>query len=148
MHKHLNEVSFSMTESPIVIGSDATLFEAHTTMIENDIRRLPVVADDQMLIGIITLSDILKTLPVRDPNDDKAEAEAERLMTHRYVHQVMTAEPLTIAPDDSIQDAAEMMLEYKVSGLPVVEGERVVGIITESDIFRLIVESWEEVASV
>ena len=55
---------------------------------------------------------------------------------------MITHDPVTVESDETIQDAAERMLEYQVSGLPVVEGRTPVGIITESDIFRLVVESW------
>ena len=54
----------------------------------------------------------------------------------------MSPDPVTVAPSDTIQEAAEQMLENQVSGLPVVEDGRVVGIVTESDIFRLVVTSW------
>lgn len=141
MNKHLSEVSYSMTENPVVVGPSTTLFEAHTKMLESDIRRLPVVASDGSLLGIITLNDILKTIPIRKDED---ETETELLLNNQYVYQVMTSDPLYVTPDDSIQDAAETMLDNKISGLPVVEGGRIIGIITESDIFRLIVESWEE----
>ncbi|MCX6043334.1 MAG: CBS domain-containing protein [Caldilinea sp.] len=57
---------------------------------------------------------------------------------------VMTYSPVTISPSATIQEAAERMLEHQVSGLPVVRGNQLVGILTESDIFRLVVESWAE----
>jgi CBS domain-containing protein len=65
-------------------------------------------------------------------------------MVTRAVRDVMTYDPITVDPEDTIQEAAERMLEYEVSGLPVISGNRPVGIITESDIFRLVVESWAE----
>jgi CBS domain-containing protein len=57
----------------------------------------------------------------------------------------MTADPLTIGPEATIGEAAQLMLDHKVSGLPVIEDDgRVVGIITESDIFRLVVREWNK----
>lgn len=56
----------------------------------------------------------------------------------------MTSDPITVAPEDTIQGVAELMLENQVSGLPVVQNDRVIGIVTESDIFKLIVASWSE----
>ena len=56
----------------------------------------------------------------------------------------MVADPVTVAPEDTIQDVAEQMLENQVSALPVVQNDRVIGIITESDIFKFIVASWSE----
>jgi acetoin utilization protein AcuB len=60
------------------------------------------------------------------------------------IREAMTWDPVTISPGHVLQAAAELMLEYQVSGLPVVEAGQVVGIITESDVFRAIVESWAE----
>ncbi|MCB0043656.1 MAG: CBS domain-containing protein, partial [Caldilinea sp.] len=72
------------------------------------------------------------------------DRETRLLAATRKVGEIMTWDPVTVDPEDTIQDAAERMLEYQVSGLPVVDGTRLVGIITESDIFRLVVESWSE----
>jgi acetoin utilization protein AcuB len=63
-------------------------------------------------------------------------------MSASKVRDVMTSDPVAIAPDDTIQEAAECMLENQVSGLPVVENDRLVGILTESDIFKLVVNWW------
>ena len=65
-------------------------------------------------------------------------------MSTYTVRDLMTYDPITIVPEDTIQEAAERMLEYKVSGLPVLQNGRVVGMVTESDIFKLFVESWSE----
>jgi acetoin utilization protein AcuB len=56
----------------------------------------------------------------------------------------MTPDPITVTPEETIQEVAEEMLENQVSALPVVQNERVVGIITESDIFKFIVSSWAQ----
>ena len=75
---------------------------------------------------------------------DEADDATRVLLTQHIVREVMTYSPMTINPSATIQEAAERMLEYQVSGLPVVRNGKVVGIITESDIFRLVVESWAE----
>lgn len=144
--RHMQEVRDLMTETPIVISPGASLYEARELMDDNDIRRLLVVDSYGDLVGMLTLSDIQRARPswlLRDMDDDQRMEEAEE----DTVRQAMTAEPLTITPDDSIQEAAERMLEYKISGLPVVDGTRPVGIVTESDIFRLIVESWSQLSA-
>jgi acetoin utilization protein AcuB len=128
-----------MTKNPVTITGDARLLDAYTTMKENGVRRLPVVKRNGELAGIVTLSDILQHVPFF-PDDPEIEAELP-LMT-MTVQEIMTWDPEVISPEDTIQDAAEVMLEAKISGLPVVEQDRVVGIITESDIFRLVIESW------
>ena len=76
---------------------------------------------------------------------DEGDRETRLMMTTRRVGDVMTYDPVTIQSEDTLQDAAERMLEYQVSGLPVLDGRRLVGIITESDIFRLVIEALAEV---
>lgn len=139
--RHLTEVQDWMRENPVTITPDATLAEAQELMAEHEVRRLPVVENGE-LVGIITYSDILRQIP---PLRDEEEVDhAAVLLSQRTVGEVMTYSPITINPSATIQEAAERMLEYQVSGLPVVRNNKVVGIITESDIFRLVVESWSE----
>jgi CBS domain-containing protein len=138
MKRYISQVQEVMTEKPIVISPGASLADAYALMFENEIRRLPVVAGDE-LVGIITLSDIQRTMP---PNLEDADVQTRLAIVARKVSDEMSNDPVTIAPDDTIQEAAARMLEYQVSGLPVVQDERVVGILTESDIFKLIVNGW------
>lgn len=141
MNRHEAEVRKWMTAPPIVVTAQTSLLDAYQYMNENDIRRVPVVSRDNMLVGILTMSDIQRTVPLFFQGGDLA---TDLLLNDQKVQQVMTQDPITIEPEDTIQDAAELMLEYQVSGLPVVENGRVVGVITESDIFRLVVKSWGE----
>jgi len=138
--RHLTEVQDWMRENPVTISPDATLTAAQELMSESEVRRLPVVERGE-LIGIITNSDILRQIPI---TADEADDDTRLLLTQRTVREVMTYSPLTINPSATLQEAAERMLEYQISGLPVVRNGKVVGIITESDIFRLVVESWAE----
>lgn len=139
MKKILQSIAKLMTSNPITIRPNTSLFEAYDQMTENDIRRLPVVGSDDTLIGIITLSDVQKAIPQQGSTGDR---EAELLLNRRHVSQVMTTDPLCVSPEDTIQDVAEIMLENQISGVPVIQGGKVIGIITESDIFRMIVETW------
>lgn len=145
MTRHKSEVRDWMTENLITISSDASLLDAFGLMTENDVRRLPVVANNE-LVGMITLSDIQRAVPLSDAAAQAdSETGREYLLNSHTVRSVMAADPISVEPQDTIQDAAEAMLEYQVSGLPVVLGTEVVGIVTESDIFRLVVESWSPV---
>ena len=137
--RHLTEVQDWMSENVIVVAPDASLADAYALMLENEVRRLPVV--DRELIGIITYSDILRHVPV---SVEEADEATRILLTQRTVREAMTYSPITISPSATIQEAAERMLEYQVSGLPAVRNGQAVGMITESDIFRLVVESWSE----
>ena len=144
MNRHEAEVRQWMTAPPVVVTAQTSLLDAYQYMNENDIRRLPVVTRDNMLVGILTMSDIQRTIPLFFQGTDLA---TDLLLNDQKVQQVMTQDPITIDPDDTIRDAAELMLEYQISGLPVVENGRVVGVITESDIFRLVVKSWGELVA-
>lgn len=86
------------------------------------VRRLPVL-DGEKLAGIVTLSDL--------------EARSK---TGAFVEDVMTRKVRTVAPGDTLEQAASMMIERQISGLPVVEKDRVLGILTESDVFRALCE--------
>lgn len=138
--KHKTLVQDFMTSDPVSIGADARLVEAYRLMAEKEVRRLPVISRDE-LVGIVTLSDLLRSIPRLLSEEDR---ETRLQMADKRVRDVMTWDPIRVYADDTIQDAAELMLESQISGLPVLEGTAVVGIITESDIFRLVVESWAE----
>lgn len=126
-----------MTPDPITAREDMSLMGAFDLMKRRNIRRLPVIAGDT-LVGIVTRSDIQQLIPCAE---DQMFA-----LAGRTVDEIMTRNPVTITPEQDIKDAAEEMIEHRVSGLPVVDGDRLVGIITESDIFRLVVNSWAEIS--
>jgi CBS domain-containing protein len=139
--RYLSEVQDWMSENPIVVNPDATLADAYALMMEHEVRRLPVAEHD--LVGIVTYSDILRNVQwTPDEADTATDTATGLLLSERKVRDVMTYDPVTINPSATIQEAAERMLEFQVSGLPVVRNGKVIGIITESDIFRLVVESW------
>ena len=140
--RHRMEVRDWMTADPVTIAPDAPLAGAYKLMEENEVRRLPVVNKSRELVGILTRSDLLQHVPFF-PNDEELEEELPYI--NLSVEEAMSFDPISIESTDTVQDAAELMLEAKVSGLPVRAGNRLVGIITESDIFRLVVAEWGEV---
>ncbi len=99
------------------------------------VRRAPVV-DRGRLVGIVSERRLLSILP-GTPEQMDTEAGAHGMDTP--VSRVMTTPVLTVAPNDHIEVAAKQMLDHKISGLPVVEHGAVVGIVTESDLFRALV---------
>jgi CBS domain-containing protein len=126
--------------SPVVMARpDLPLSKAHMLMKDHQIRRLPVV-DEGKLLGIITIGDVREA----SPSDATTLSiwELNYLWAQLTVEKVMTRHVRTVHPDDSMIDVAEVMLKHKISGLPVVdEAGLVVGMITESDIFRMLVTS-------
>jgi acetoin utilization protein AcuB len=131
-----------MTREVITITPDTPLKEAHDIMNEKGIRRLPVVAHGKLL-GMVTIGDIRGAEPSRASS--LSIWEVHHLLSKLKVSEIMTRNPATIRQTASIGEAAQIMLEKKFSGLPVVDQENhLVGIITESDIFRLVVKEWHK----
>ncbi len=141
---HKNQVRDWMTPNPITIDPKTTLPEAHKLMKECHIRRLPVV-DRGKLVGIVTLGDIREA----EPSDATALSifELNYLIAKLTVDRIMTRNPIVIPPEASMREAAQVMLEHKIGGLPVVENDKLVGIITESDIFRVLVQEQDTAPS-
>jgi CBS domain-containing protein len=132
-------VSDWMTKNVITTRRQTAIASAHQIMSEKNIRRLPVV-DDGKLVGIVTIGDVREA----SPSDATTLSiwELNYLWAQLTVEKIMTRNLLTVKPETPILDAAEIMLEHKVSGLPVVNDKgALVGIITESDIFRMLVRT-------
>lgn len=126
-----------MTSPVISTSPKEAISSAHQTMKEYGVRRLPVLEDDR-LVGIVTIGDVREA----SPSDATTLSiwELNYLWAQLTVEKIMTRKVLTVHPETPILDAAELMLNQKVSGLPVVDDQnRVVGMITESDIFRMLV---------
>lgn len=124
-----------MSTPPITVAPTATLSAAQWLMEWRKIRRLPVV-DNGNLVGMLTASELRAVQPLEATLN---HYEWRALLDRVTVAECMTTHPITIAPDASVIDAARLMLNCKVDALPVVEQDRLVGIITESDLFRLLI---------
>ena len=136
-----------MTQDVITVKPSTILPEAHQIMMDEEIRRLPVVDDKGILLGIITLGDVRGAQP--SPATSLSIWELNYLLSSLTVDKIMTPKPMTISADATIGAAARTMLEHRISGLPVVDKEgRLMGIITESDIFSMVViHEWSEAAA-
>lgn len=131
-----------MTPQVAVIAPETTLPDAHKLMQEYGIRRLPVVKDSKM-VGIVTLSDIREA----EPSDATSLSiwEMNYLLAKLTVKQIMSSPVITTAPEAQVGEAAKTMLDCKISALPVVDNAgRLVGIITESDVFRMLVSKLDK----
>ena len=109
-----------MSRDVITITPDVTLPEAHQLMTENDIRRLPVVKDGR-LVGIVTLGDVREAEP--SGATSLSIWELNYVISRLTVEKIMTPEPRVIVQDATIREASKMMLDYKISGLPVVDDD-------------------------
>jgi acetoin utilization protein AcuB/CBS domain-containing protein len=140
------EIRFWMRAPAVTINLAAPLSEALALMREHDVRRLPVVIDTGELRGIITQGDIRGADVLRAAGMDPFDiANALRQVK---VYEVMREDPLTVTPGTGLREAAMLMIENKIGGLPVVnDGNQVVGIITESDLFEALVQQLERTMS-
>ena len=133
------EIRFWMRAPAVTISVAAPLSEALALMREHDVRRLPATLDTGELRGIITQGDIRGADVLRVAGLDPVDiADALR---HVKIYEVMSQDPLTVTPETGLREAALLMIENKIGGLPVVDVEStVVGIITESDLFEALVQ--------
>jgi len=121
-----------MTTNVITVQPDDTLRTAQERMAACACRRLPVVDEDRRLVGIITDRDV--RLALNSPLVLRERWQDDMLVTQTTIEVCMTPDPITIAPDAPLADVVDVLLEHKISGLPVVEQERLVGIITVTDL--------------
>jgi CBS domain-containing protein len=128
-----------MTARPITLRPSDTMQQAEEIMDENKIRQLPVVKGTELL-GIVTDRDIRSFIGGRLLS---APDEREKAMS-TPVAAVMTTKPVTLAPDDGLEEAIELLIEEKFGGIPVVdEEEGLVGILTHVDVLRCFLERLE-----
>jgi acetoin utilization protein AcuB len=126
-----------MSSPVLTIEATTPVTTAHSIMKAEHIRRLPVIRK-RHLVGLVTLGDIREAMPSDATTLSVWELNA--LLDELAVEAIMSRDVVTIGPDDTIFKAAELMLAHKISGLPVVDQTgSLIGMLTESDIFRLII---------
>jgi acetoin utilization protein AcuB len=123
-----------MTTDPITVRRGISLAAARSMMYRGEIRRLLVVEADARLVGIITWGDVVEVWPSRF--GPLAPYEVRELMERVIVEEIMVRDPITIDPDATIAEAANVMFEHRIGALPVVEDQRLIGILTDSDILQ------------
>ena len=130
-----------MTSPAVTIRWDASVLEASVLMEESHIRRLPVVDEDGVLIGIISDGDVREALSIYSVTNPYAPDQDEILLA---VDEIMSTPVFTVGPDEHLRNVVQLMLEHKIGGVPVVdEQHHPLGVITESDLFRLMLQEWE-----
>lgn len=129
-------VGMRMTRTPITVTPEDTLLRAGDLLRENRIHHLPVVTEGN-LVGIVTGSD-LRNFALKKAVAEKAK---EAVVTDNSVGDVMTREVITVTPADTIEDALLLLHRRRFGALPVVEGEKLVGIITKADILAAFIDT-------
>jgi acetoin utilization protein AcuB len=126
-----------MSPNPTTVEPDISFPEAMGILRRKKIRRLPVVEHDR-LIGIVVEEDLLSNQP--SPATTLSIHEMYALLERLRVRQIMSRPVITVEGVCPIEEAARIMVEHKIGCLPVMDGEKLVGIITETDIFKTLVE--------
>ena len=123
-----------MSRPAVTIRSDALIGAAWKLMRTRKIRHLPVVAEQGNLVGIVTDRDLRQV--IFDPTIQEELGNLPRALNLLTVREIMTWGVVTVSPETDIRQAAGLMREQKIGALPVVQGERVMGILTETDVLR------------
>jgi acetoin utilization protein AcuB len=131
-------VADRMSKHPLVISQNETISKAHRYMQEQKVRHLPVVDKAGDMVGLVTEDDLLKAEP--SGVTLLSVWEINSLLERVKVKDVMVRKVITTTEDMPIEEAAHLLLEHKIGCLPVLREGRLVGIITESDIFRTFME--------
>lgn len=126
-----------MSHPIISITPDMPVHDALNLFKREHIRRAPVVKDGK-LVGIVSDKDLLNASP--SPATSLSIWEMNYLMSKITVSEVMTKKVLTVNEDTPIEEAARIMADNKIGGLPVMRDDHVVGIITETDLFKIFLE--------
>ncbi|HEY89645.1 MAG TPA: CBS domain-containing protein [Thermoflexia bacterium] len=127
-----------MTTHPITITTDTPVSESLSFMRQNNIRRLPVLNKKGELAGIVSEKDLLYASP--SPATSLSVYEVGYLLTKLKVKTIMAKDVITVAANAPLEEAARIMVDNKIGGLPVMKDGELVGIITETDIFTTILE--------
>ncbi len=127
-----------MTPNPITISPDTSVPDALRLMRDKSVRRLPVVYGKGKLVGIVSDKDLLHASP--SPATSLSIWEITDLLSKLKVMKVMSKDVITVQDEAPVEEAALIMVDRRVGGLPVMQGEKLVGVITETDLFRLLLE--------
>jgi acetoin utilization protein AcuB len=127
-----------MTRDPITVEEDASMKEAMLLLRSHHIRHLPV-ATGKLLVGLVSDRDIKRASPSILQGIEKTEFE--QLMENTPVSRIMTREPFTVTATTPLAEAVAILVEKKFGSLPVVDGKELVGIFTEIDALKVLLET-------
>jgi len=131
-------VANRMSKPPITVREGTGVDEALRLMHSENVRRLPVVDKHGKMVGIVSELDLLKVSP--SPATTLSIYEIPYLLSKIKMKDIMTTDIVSASEDTTLEDAARIMADNKIGGLPVLRGDNVVGMITETDLFKVFLE--------
>ncbi len=139
---HLSTAANIMTTDLVTIAPDATLHQAHEVMREHNIRHIPVVGEDQQLLGMLTqkvmIAQVMKIISVF------GASALERKEKQTLVSEIMSTDFDSVGPQEPLIDIAKFFLTNRHGCMPVVSDDKLVGLLTSSDFVRLCVSLMEK----
>ncbi|MEA3340201.1 MAG: CBS and ACT domain-containing protein [Chloroflexota bacterium] len=127
-----------MTSDPVTVATATSLKKALELIRSKSFRHLPVVDGEGKLAGIVTEKSLIYASPTSATS--LSAFEVDYILSRTKVGQTIQGEVITVRPDLPIEEAARVMIDHRVGCLPVVESDELVGIISDTDIFRVFVE--------
>ncbi len=127
-----------MTPNPLTITTETSLKEALELVRSKPFRHLPVLDEDGKLAGIVTEKSLVYASPTSASS--LSVFEVDYILSRTLIGQIIQGEVITVKPTLPIEEAARVMVDHRIGCLPVVEGDELVGIISDTDIFRVLVE--------
>lgn len=127
-----------MTRNPVTATPDMSVAEASALMKREKVHRLPVLDKDHKLVGIISEKDILYASP--SPVSSLSIHEMAYMLSQLTVKKLMTRDVVTITKDTIVEEAARLMVDQDLSSLPVLEDGKLIGIVSKSDLFKILLE--------
>jgi CBS domain-containing protein len=129
-----------MTKAPLTLEPRETIGQADEMMARNHFRQIPIV-EGKELVGIVTDRDVRSFLS----GSILASPGARERALNTAVREIMTTDPITVSPDDELQEVVELLIEEKIGGVPVIDDtEGLVGIVTYVDVLRCFLERLQE----
>ena len=127
-----------MSPNPVVITTDTSLKEALDLVRSKPFRHLPVVDENGKLVGIVTEKSLVYASPISATT--LSVFEVDYILSRTKIGQIIQGSVVAVGPDLPIEEAARVMVDHRIGCLPVVEDDELVGIISDTDIFRVFVE--------
>jgi acetoin utilization protein AcuB len=127
-----------MTPHPTTVTTDTNLKDALELVRSNPFRHLPVLDENGALVAVVTEKSLIYASPT--PTTSLSVFEVDYILSRTKIGQVIQGPVITVVPDLPIEEAARVMIDHRIGCLPVVEDDRLVGIISDTDIFRVFAE--------